>query len=275
MRSPAWYPLRLTQQIAAGEASLADICERAARWNVAEVEFYDGLLAPVGPFAPAVVRQLFDASGVRISLLLCAPDFGTPFLAVRSKEREAAERYLDAAAQLGASAVRFTAGAQHPGIGQEDALNLAAENLTALAAMATERGLVCCVENIIRDTRWESADISAPPEAFRVLLRKLQNAPVQVLFNTGNPPLMQTDALSVLADIPEGRLYGLHLSDRAVPDGQFLTLGEGPTPWDRLKAALRERQFDGPLGVVDGQTEGDDASLRSLGFVQTWWDNRK
>ena len=270
MPLPAWYPLRLIQQIAAGEKSLADISEQAARWNVTEVALYDGLLAPVGPFTPTTVRQLFSAAGVRIALLLCAPDFATPFLSVRQKEHSTAERYVDIAAQLGAAAVRFTAGAEHPGIRREDALGIASENLIALSRIVEERGLVCCVENIIRDTRWESADISAVPDAFRALLKRLEGAPIQVLFNTGNPPLMGSDTLTALADVPQDRLYGVHLSDRAVPNGDYGALGDGPTPWTELKAALRARGFDGFVGFVDGQIEGEDASLRSLRFARTW-----
>ena len=269
MPALSWYPLGLTQQIARGERTVADIASRAAASGIGAVELYDGLFPPVGPFIPAAVRQVLEASGVAVSMLICAPDFGSPFLAVRRQERAAAERYLVTAEALGAPAVRFAAGQAHPGIRREDALEIAAQNLGELAETAAERGLVGCVENQIRDTRWQGPDVSAPFDAFAALLARLEDTPVRVLLNTGNPPLVGTDVLSVLARIGPDRLYGLHVSDRQAGDGAYLPLGEGQTPWPALKAALRARGFDGPAALVDGHAQDED-SRRSLDFARAW-----
>ena len=265
----SWYPLALTQQIAQGKRTVADIARRAAASGIGAVELYDGLFAPVGPFTPEAVRQVLGASGLAVSLLVCAPDFGSPFLAVRRQERAAAEGYLVTAEALGAPAVRFAAGQTHPGIRREDALEIAAQNLKELAERAAERGLAVCVENQIRDTRWQEADISAPFDAFAALLGRLEDTPVRVLLNTGNPPLVGTDVLSVLARIGPDSLHGLHLSDRREGGGAYLPLGDGPTPWPALKAALRARDFGGTVGIVDGHAADEDAQ-RSLAFARAW-----
>ncbi len=270
MPTLSWYPLQLTEQILEQGRTFADVCDRAAAWNVGALELYDGLLAPLGPLAPAAARQMLDAAGVRAALLLCAQDFASPLLAERQEQRALAERYLDAAALLGAPGVRVTPGITHPGITRPDALGLAVEHLAQLAAKAAERGLVCCVENTIHDSRWHAADISAPAASFRDLLRRLEDTPVRVLFNTGNPPLVMADTLELLAAVPQDRLYGLHLSERATVDGAHVPLGDGPAPWDGIKRALKARGFDGPVSIVDGQTEGDGGSLRSLQFAREW-----
>ena len=270
MPTLSWYPLHLTEQILEGSRTFADICDRAAAWKIGAVELYDGLLSPLGPLAPAAARQMLDAAGVRTALLLCAQDFASPLLAERQEQKAVAERYLDAAGALGAAGVRVTPGITHPGITRADALGLAVENVADLAARAAERGLTCCVENTIHDSRWHAADISAPAASFRDLLRRLEDAPVQVLLNTGNPPLVMADTLDLLAAVPEDRLYGIHLSERATVDGAHIPLGDGPVPWDAVKQALKARGFDGPVGIVDGQTLGDGGSLRSLQFAREW-----
>lgn len=276
MPTLAWYPLHLMEEILEGNRTFADVCDRAARWNLDAVEMYDGLLSPLGALPPAAARQMLDAAGVRASVLLCAPDLATPSLADRQEQRALAERYLDIAVGLGASAIRYTAGEQHPGIARPDALGLAAENLAELGARAAERGLVCCIENTIRDPRWHGADVSAPQASFADLVRRLDGSGVQVLFNTGNPPLVMATALATLESIPVDRLYGVHLSARREEDGSHTPLCDGNVPWDALADALKARGFDGPMAVVDGQTEGDGGSLRSLQFAREWladWQN--
>ena len=271
MPTLSWYPLHLTEQILEeGSKTFEDICERAARWNIQWIELYDGLLAPLGPLEPAAARQMLDAAGVRTALLACAPDFASSDDAERQEQMDLAERYLDAAAVLGAPGVRVTAGTLHSGVPRGDSLGFAAECLAQLAERARARGITCCIENHIHDARWHAADVAAPAATFRDLLARLQGTPVRVIFNTGNPPLIMADTLGTLEAIPRDRLWGVHLSERSTVDGAHAPLGDGPAPWDALKEALRARNFNGLAGIMDGQTEGDGGSLRSLQFAREW-----
>lgn len=270
MPTLSWYPLYFTAQIEEQSRTFGDVCDRAAAWHIEAIELYDGLIAPLGPLGPAAVRQALDAAGLRAGLLLCAQDFASPHLAERQEQHALAERYLDIAVQLGAPGVRVTAGITHTGITRPDALGLAVESLVDLAAKASQRGLVCCIENTLQDARWHAADVAAPAATFRDLLRRVDETDIRVLFNTGNPPLVMADTLELLGAIAPSKLYGLHLSERMTVDGAHVPLGDGPAPWDRLKDALVERGFDGPVGIVDGQTLGDGGSLRSLQFARDW-----
>lgn len=272
-----WYPLALGGQVARGERALADVAEAAVRLRVDAVALPDALLAPSGgAHSVPAVRQVMDAAGVRVAAVLAAPDFASPLLETRQKERFIAERVLDAAGSLGASLVRFTIGPIHPGIGRADALDLALGNLSELAALAQKRGVAVCVENVLRDARWPASDVCAPPDAFEELLRRVEQAHLGVVFNTGNPALVGADPLALLAAVPENRLVAVALSEREPPHGVHVPLGDGPAPWRRLKAALRGRGFAGPFLIVDGQTGGETGTVRSLAFARSWlagWDD--
>lgn len=263
----AWYPLALAEQVARGQRALADIAETAARLEVPAVVLPDALLAPLGAHSAPAVRQIFEASGVRVLAVLAAPDFSSPLLATRQKERFAAERMLDAATTLGAQTIRFTLGPAHPGIPVAAALDLALENLAELSALARPRGVVCCVENVLRDARWPAPDISAAPaDVFERLMGRVENAGLSVIVNTGNPALVGADPVAVLAAVPENALFAVHLCEREPPRGQWRVPGEsgGPVSWRRLKATLRGRGFAGPFVLVDGFAGGEADTRRSL-----------
>ena len=270
MPTLSWYPLHWIQLILDGERNFADVCDRAARWKISTLELYDGLLEPLGPLSPTAARQALDAAGIGVSVLLCAPDLASPQQTEREEQVKIMEQYLDTAALLGARAVRITPGIIHSGITRPDAVRLAAEHLQTLAEKAGERGLAVCVENVIQDSRWHAADVSAPAATFRSLLERLADSPYQVILNTGNPALVMTDTLSVLSAIPDGKLYGIHLSERSTIDGAHRSLGDEEMSWDPLREALHTRGFDGHMGILDGQAEGDGGTLRSLLWAREW-----
>jgi sugar phosphate isomerase/epimerase len=221
-----------------------------------------------------------DASGVRVASLLAAPDLSSPLLAVRQRERRQAERYLDVAVTLGAPAFRLTLGPAHPGVRFDDALALALEHLNGLTEAARQRGIVCGIENIVRDARQSAPDLgAATPDAWDTVMTRLADADpgLGILFNTANPVLVGADPLAALVAVPEDRLHAVHLSERDSPQagGTHLPLGDGPAPWRRLRAALRGRGFVGPFTVVDGQTDGEPGTRRSLAWAKNWlagWD---
>jgi sugar phosphate isomerase/epimerase len=154
------------------------------------------------------------------------------------------------------------------------------EQLNGLAEAARQRGIVCGIENIVRDARQSASDLSAAsPDAWETVMARLADADSKlgVMFNTANPALVGSDPLAALAAVPEDRLYAVHLSERDSPQagGAHLSLGDGPAPWRRLRAALRGRGFAGPFTVVDGQTDGEPGTRRSLDWAKNWladWD---
>ncbi len=260
----AWMPVRLIHPILQGQMSVVDWLRRAPDFGVQAVEIYHAFLSEANL---SQVKAELDALGLRVSQITCAPDFTNPDPAVRAAELDAMKRRVEWAAQLGADAVRTTAGMVHNNVDPNDAAKHAAECLIKLAEYAVPCGVYPCYENHYKDRLWTREDFSFLPERFLQIFELIEPTPVRVNFDFANPLMTGTDPVWLLKRVVH-KVHHVHAGDRLPGEYQHSVLGEGAVPFQPLLQVLKAHGYAGYLSIEDGQPRGDDGFRQSLAFLQ-------
>ena len=129
-------------------------------------EIHDRSLASFDPPYLDFIMAELHKNRLRVSQLVGAADFTHPDPAVRMGELEITKRNIDAAARLGATCVRLTAGQVHPSVSREQGVAWACEYLKASADYALERKVWVAYEDHYKDYFWERPDFSQRGEVF-------------------------------------------------------------------------------------------------------------
>ncbi|MCS7208659.1 MAG: sugar phosphate isomerase/epimerase [Fimbriimonadales bacterium] len=264
----AWMPVRYIQPILHGQMSLLDWLHQAPAFGITAVEIYHAFLSEANlPTVKAALREL----GLVVSQITCAPDFTNPNPAVRAAELERMRQRVDWAAELGANAVRTTAGMLHEGVEPHDAIRYAAECMTQLAEYAVLRGVYPCYENHYKDRLWTREDFSFRPERFLQIFERLEPTPVRVNFDFANPLMTGADPVALLQRVVH-KVHHVHAGDRLPGEYQHSVLGEGAVPFQPLLQILKAHGYTGYLSIEDGQPYGDAGFQRSLAYLRTQID---
>ena len=260
----AWMPVRYIQSILQGQITLWDWLRQASAFGVQAVEIYHAFLSDA--ILPALKAEL-SALGLRVSQITCAPDFTHPDAAVRRAELDALRQRVDWAAELGADAVRTTAGMLHDGIEPDAAARYAADCMVELAEYAVPRGVYPCYENHYKDRLWTREDFSFLPERFLQVFALIEPTPVRVNFDFANPLMTDAEPIALLQRVVH-KVHHVHAGDRRPREYQHCVLGEGAVPFRALLTILKAHGYAGYLSIEDGQAEGDAGFRRSLAFLR-------
>jgi sugar phosphate isomerase/epimerase len=260
----AWMPVRYIHPILQGQMTLWDWLRQAPVFGVQAVEIYHAFLSDA--ILPALKAEL-NALGLRVSQITCAPDFTHPDPAVRRAELDAMRQRVDWAAELGADAVRTTAGMRHEGVDPDDAARYAADCMVALAEYAVPCGVYPCYENHYKDRLWTREDFSFKTERFLQVFERIEPTPVRVNFDFANPLMTGADPVALLQRVAH-KVHHVHAGDRLPGEYQHSVLGEGAVPFEPLLRILKERGYAGYLSIEDGQAQGDEGFRRSLAFLR-------
>jgi sugar phosphate isomerase/epimerase len=264
----AWMPVRYIHPILQGQMTLWDWLRQAPAFGVPAVEIYHAFLnEAILPPLKAELRAL----GLRVSQITCAPDFTNPDPAIRERELEAMRQRVDWAAELGADAVRTTAGMIHNSVDPNDAAHYAAECMVVLAEYAVPCGVYPCYENHYKDRLWTREDFSFQTERFLQVFELIEPTPVRVNFDFANPLMTGADPVSLLQRVVH-KVHHVHAGDRLPGEYQHSILGEGAVPFKPLLETLRAHSYAGYLSIEDGQPHGDEGFRRSLAFLQAQVD---
>ncbi len=260
----AWLPVRHIHAIIEGRLALADWLASVPAFGIDAVELYHGFLSEQN--LPAV-RQQLQTLGLKVSQITCAPDFTNPDPSVRRRELEAMRQRVEWAAELGADAVRVTAGMVHDNLREADGIAYAVECMVQLAAYAVPMGVYPCYENHYRDRRWTREDFSFLPERFLRIFEQIEPTPVRINFDFANPLMVGADPIALLRRVVH-KVHHVHAGDRLPGEYQHCVLGEGRVPFEPLLRILRDHGYAGYISIEDGQSEGDAGFRRSLAFLQ-------
>ncbi|GIV05386.1 MAG: myo-inositol catabolism protein IolH [Fimbriimonadales bacterium] len=260
----AWMPVRLIHPILQGQRTVIDWLQQAPAFGVQAVEIYHAFLSDENlPSVKATLRAL----GLSVSQITCAPDFTHPDPTVRAAELEAMKQRVDWAAELGADAVRTTAGMGHDGVDPRDAVQYAAECMVKLAEYAVPCGVYPCYENHYKDRLWTREDFSFAPERFLQVFEQIEPTPVRVNFDFANPLMTGADPVALLQRVVH-KVHHVHAGDRQPGEYQHSVLGEGAVPFQPLLHLLKTHGYAGYLSIEDGQSRGDDGFRQSLAFLK-------
>lgn len=245
----------------------------AADLGLDGTEIHDQSLRSRDPrYLDEVARQVRD-NGLRVSQLIGAADFTNPEPEIREREIENTCRNVDAAALLGATCVRITAGQEHPGLSVDQGVRLAVDGIGRALEYAEGRGVFLAYEDHYKDYFWERPDFSRRAEIFLRILDGLRDTPIRVNFDCSNPVVQNEDPIPLLRQVRDSVVH-VHCSDRA-EHGKYphAVTGEGVVDFPVLFGLLAEIGYDGWLSVEYGGDEGLDGLRRSIANVRRLWSD--
>ena len=234
----------------------------------------DMSVAHVASRAPAYLdglrREAQDA-GVAIVMLATYSDFTRPDAAERARQADDVRAWVEAAARLGVSFLRLTAGQERPGVAEGDGIGWAAEGLTACLEDAAAAGVRLLYENHVRGAVWSANDFTQPAARFLEVVRRTAGSGLGVLFDTANPLALGDDPLALLAEVRD-RVGAVHLSDiRRAGAFEPVVVGTGAAPIVDLLRALLAGGFDGWVSIEEASRAGEEGLRSAVAFADRAW----
>ena len=179
--------------------------------------------------------------GVRPDALVTSPD-----PAMRRAARDAFAKCCEAGEALGIGALLVVPGVVTAEIQYDVAVDRAREELSKLAPVAANHGVVLCVENV-----WNKMFMS--PTEMRDFVDSIDSPSVQAFLDVGN---------MLIWGFPEhwvrilgARTHRVHFKDFRRQGYEFVQLMDGDVDWPAVMAALRDTGYDGPVIQEVGGSE--------------------
>lgn len=233
-------------------------------------EIHDRSLVSFEPEYIESIGQAVTDHGLMVSQLVGAADLTHPNPDVRAHELVIMKRNIDAAARLGATCVRATAGQAHPGISREHGVAWVVEGLRAAVEYAEARDVRVAYEDHYKDYFWEWPDFSQRGEIFLEIINRLRETPLKVNFDFGNPVMIGEDPLTLLRHVID-RVVHVHCSDRFKDEYPHQIAGEGSVDFPAGFRILRDAGYDGWLSSEYNGTQGLEGLQHSLDFLRRTW----
>jgi sugar phosphate isomerase/epimerase len=264
-------PVSLYADFASGARTLGDWFRLAAELGLDGADLSVAHVASRAPAYLAGLRREAGDAGVRLVMLATYSDFTQPDASARIRQADEVRAWIEAAARLGISFLRLTAGQAHPGVAEEDGLAWAAEGLTACLDEAAAAGVTLLYENHVRGAPWSANDFTQPASRFLEVVRRTEGTRLRILFDTANPLALNDDSLSLLAQVRE-RVGAVHLSDfRRAGAFEPVVLGTGVAPIPQVLHALVAGGFDGWLSIEEASRSGDAGFRQAVAYARRAW----
>lgn len=217
------------------------------------------------------VAQQVREHGLEVSQVIGASDLTNPDPEARKAELQRTYRNIDAAAVLGATCLRMTAGQQHPGLSHAEGVELAVDGIKRALEYADGKGVLLAYEDHWKDYFWSRPDFSQRSAVFLQVLEGLRDTPIRVNFDCSNPVVAGEDPVALLAQVREYVVH-VHCSDRLKwNEYPHAVTGEGVVDYPAIFRLLKEIGYDSWLSVEYGGAEGLEGLRRSISNVRRLW----
>ena len=264
-------PVSFYPDFTSGQRSLADWFTFAASIGLDGADISVAHLASLQPTYLDGLRQQATDAGVQIAMIVTYSDFTHPDAAERARQMEEVRAYIDAAARLGISFVRVTAGQRHPGVARAEGIDWAVNGLTSCLEQAAQAGVTLLYENHTKGAVWTYNDFSQPSEIFLEIVRQTEGTGLRLLYDTANTLATGDDPLAVLEQVKH-RVSAIHVNDiqRA---GYFepCLVGTGVAPVREIFAMLHRTGFDSWISVEEASKTGEAGFQRAIPYVKELW----
>ncbi len=264
-------PVSFYPDFNSGQRSLADWFTFAASIGLDGADISVAHLASLQPAYLDGVRQQATDADVQIAMIVTYSDFTHPDAAERARQGEEVRAYIDAAARLGISFVRVTAGQRHPGVERADGIGWAVSGLTSCLDHAAQAGVTLLYENHTKGAVWTYNDFSQPSAIFLEIVRQTEGTGLRLLYDTANTLATGDDPLAVLEQVKH-RVAAIHVNDiqRA---GYFepCLVGTGVAPVREIFAILHKTGFDAWISVEEASKTGEAGFRRAIPYVKEMW----
>jgi len=268
-----------------GSMSVGEWIALAATLDVDGLEFYAGFLdLKLAGAAPLFRRIALDRDLV-IPMFCCSPDFTHPGAAWRQQQIDQQKRWIEIAADLGASYCRVLSGQRRPEVSREDGLKFAADSIEACLSFAAQHGVTLVLENHYKDNYWTYPEFAQRMDLFCDLVDRLPSEQFGVNYDPSNTLIAGEDPLELLRRVKH-RVVTMHASDRYLKEGHLDDLrreemgvegyaarlchgeiGKGLNDYDAIFSELTGAGFDGWISIEDG-VEGMEQLRRSVAFLR-------
>lgn len=247
-----WFRFARALGLDGADLSVAHVTSR-------QVSYLDGLRAEA------------EDAGVQIVMLATYSDWTHPDPAERKRQLDDIRAWIAAAARMGVSSMRLTAGQAHPNVDEEEGLGWAVDGLTACLDDAAAAGVRLLYENHVRGAFWSFNDFTQPAARFLEVVRRTAGSDLQLLFDTANCLALNEDPLAVLRQVRE-RVGAVHLSDiRQAGTFEPVVLGTGVAPIVELLRTLVTGGFDGWLSIEEASRTGEDGFHKAVSYADRSW----
>jgi len=265
-------PVSLYQDLSAGKRTLADWFSLAAQLGLDGADMSVAHLPSRKAEDLHTLRQQADSAGVPIVTLVTYSDFTHPDPAERARQIDELQANIDAAAELGASFLRVTAGQAHPGVDRTSGIAWAVVGLTACLEEAAAAQVNLVYENHSIGYGWTYFDFSYPADVFLEIAAQTEGTGLGILYDTANTLSRGDDPFLVLAAIKH-RLKMVHVNDIRRP-GHFepVLVGTGVAPIKGIFQALHTAGFDGWICLEEAGRMDQEGFRRAVPYVDELWE---
>lgn len=266
-------PVSIYPDLAAGRRSLGDWFRLARELGLDGADLSVAHVASREPAYLDSLRREAREAGVPIVMLATYSDFTHPEAAERSRQIDDVRAWIAAAARLGVTFLRLTAGQAHAGVSEEDGLSWAADGLTACVGDARAAGVRLLYENHVRGAVWSANDFTQPAARFLEVVRRTDGSGLEILFDTANCLASNDDPFAVLGKI-RPRIGAVHLSDiRRAGAFEPVVIGTGAAPNAELLGTLAREGFDGWISIEEASKTGEEGFCRAVAFADRAWQD--
>ncbi|MBX2999695.1 MAG: TIM barrel protein [Caldilineaceae bacterium] len=264
-------PVSLYADITAGRRSLADWFRFAADLGLDGADMSVAHLPGRDPAALDQLRQQAHDAGVAIPVMVTYTDFTYPDAEERKRQSSSLRMFIEAAARMGVSHLRVTAGQAHPGVSREDGIHWAVEGLISCLDYADEMRVTLLYENHTIGYGWTHYDFSQPAEIFLEIVRRTEGSGLRILFDTANPLARGEDPLMIL-DAVQHRLGVVHVNDiRQAGAFEPVVAGTGVSPIRAVFERLHAIGFDGWISIEEASRTGEEGFRQAIPYVIGLW----
>ncbi len=268
-------PVSFFADILAGRLSVAEWAQMGAELGLDAIDLSILFVPDRSPRTLAALRRQIQDVGMRVAMVTSYPDFTHPDPAQRARELVVEQEVMDAAAALGASLVRVTAGQAHPETARTEGIAWAIDGLNRLVMSTRGSGVTPVYENHAKPGAWTYTDFSQPPDIFLDIVRGTGDVGLGINFDIGNASAFATDALALLDQVI-GRVVSIHASDTAVQGRlQHVLVGMGISPYAALFARLARSGWDGWICIEEASYRGRDGVAAAVRFVREVWQQAR
>lgn len=264
-------PVSLYPDLSARRLSLEGWIEMAARLGLDGADLSVAHLYARDPRSLDRLRRTAGDAGVELAMLVTYSDFTHPDAAWRAREVDETRTWIAAAAALGVSLVRVTAGQAHPGVPELSGIGWAVEGFNECAEAAAAAGVRLLYENHKRGSVWQYDDFTHPAPRFLDVVRRTAGTGLGVLFDTANCLAREDDPFAVLERVLD-RLGAVHVSDiRSRGAFEPVAIGAGAAPLRPLLERIVAAGFDGWVSIEEASRSGEAGIERAIGVADRLW----
>jgi sugar phosphate isomerase/epimerase len=249
------------------------------------VEWYAGFLEMQNQDNWRPLRSLVEDRGLMIPMLCCSPDFTHPDASFRQQQIEQELRWIDMAAEMGASYCRVLSGQRRPELTRAQGIEYAVQCIEACLPHAEQQNVTLIIENHYKDDFWKYPEFAQKLDIFCDLVARIDHPNFGVNYDPSNTFLAGEDPLELLRRVCT-RVVTMHASDRYLVEGTLEDLrreewgaegyaqrlrhgqiGEGLNDYDAIFGQLSRSGFDGWISIEDG-VDGVDQLRGSVTFLR-------